>query len=329
MAPDRAANRVAAPAYNSRPTVPNFLVVGAGKAGTTALYHYLRTHPQIYMSPIKEPCYFSTDIRPENFHPTYRRSYLADYREYLRGDMSEPVHVAYVRTWEDYLALFRNASGEAAIGEISNTYLFSACAAQEIKTRLPQARIVMILRDPVARAWSHYQMDLRLGYAARSFSEELAQDFRRPAKGWGQSRLYLEQGLYFEQVKRYLAIFPRSQVFIMFAEEMRTNLPGALSKLYRFLDVAPDFAPPKPPSANEAALPRWVGVNYIARRSGLVELAGKILPSAIKRRLSRTLYVRSTARLAEADKNLLVALFRDDVRQLQDLIGRDLSSWLR
>ena len=170
------------------PRLPNFFVVGAGKAGTTSLYNYLKAHPQIYMSPIKEPHHFATDIDVTAFSEDYRKTCLQDVSGYVRGDMTEPVHVAHVTGRDDYLRLFRHAVDEVAIGEISNSYLVSKRAAVEIRAAVPHARIIMVLRDPVARAYSQYLMDLRIGYVRRSFMEEFETDVARPDASWGNVR---------------------------------------------------------------------------------------------------------------------------------------------
>src|SRR5262245_1508584 len=130
------------------PILPNFFVVGTGKAGTTSLYHYLRQHPQIYMSPVKEPCYFASEIRPENM----ASAYVSHIRRLSRNlprllDDGRPVSPLgwVVSEWDDYLRLFRQVAGETAIGEASAAYLWSATAARNIAAAAPDARIIMIL----------------------------------------------------------------------------------------------------------------------------------------------------------------------------------------
>jgi hypothetical protein len=135
---------------------PNFFIVGAPKAGTTSLYSYLDQHPQIYMSPIKEPSYFASELRPENFHSQFQLRMLREaenVRKYLAGPMTEKRFGGPVVDWESYLRLFQNAREGQAIGEASASYLWSASAAGNISARIPGARIVMILRDPAERAY--------------------------------------------------------------------------------------------------------------------------------------------------------------------------------
>src|SRR5579883_1592600 len=114
---------------------PNFFIVGTGKAGTTSLYHYLRQHPQVYMSPIKEPCFFASEIRPDTLSAAHRR-YIR-----LESGKSTTRPPGWLFTnWEEYLQLFRDVRTETAIGEASVAYLWSETAAANIAGRLPHAK---------------------------------------------------------------------------------------------------------------------------------------------------------------------------------------------
>src|SRR4029078_4504320 len=114
------------------PVLPNFFLVGTGKSGTTSLYHYLRQHPQIYLSPIKEPCYFASEIRLENLAPSYRRHIKRMSRrlpEVLGHPNSTKPHGWLVSEWNDYLRLFQDVKDHRAVGEASAAYLWSTTAA--------------------------------------------------------------------------------------------------------------------------------------------------------------------------------------------------------
>ena len=131
-------------------TEPNFFIVGAPKAGTTSLYKYLESHPDIFMSALKETNYFSfTEIEEQKLY--YREKGVSD--------------------WNSYLSLFENASGKKAIGEASVSYLFYPKTARAIKEKFSDARIIIMLRNPAERALSHYFMDYKMGYVKRKFSE--------------------------------------------------------------------------------------------------------------------------------------------------------------
>ena len=110
-----------------------FFVVGAVNAATTAFYHLLSQHPEIYMSPIKEPNFFAqSDLEPHLYVDQYRRSVSFNLDKYLRSSMQKTVHIADVKTWEDYRSLFKNVPVEIAIGEGSNSYLFCPSSAELI-----------------------------------------------------------------------------------------------------------------------------------------------------------------------------------------------------
>src|SRR4051812_12329998 len=129
-------------------TLPNFFVVGAGKAGTTSLHRYLAQHPQIYMSPVKEPCYFASEIRPAQLSSATARHVQRQTQalpELLRDGKPVQPHGWLACDREDYLRLFQHANGQRAIGESSAAYLWSESAPGNIAAEVPDARIVMIL----------------------------------------------------------------------------------------------------------------------------------------------------------------------------------------
>ena len=313
---------------NSR--LPNFFVVGAGKAGTTSLYNYLKAHPQIFMSPIKEPNHFATDIDASAFSEDYRRTLLHDVSGYVRGDMTEPVHIAHVSERDDYLKLFRQAGDALAVGEISNSYLNSTTAAAEIRSAVPHARIVMILRDPVDRAYSQYLMDVRIGYVRRPFVEELEADLAQPDKSWGgEGRGYVERGLYHDHVRRYLDTFPRDQVAIYLFEDMRQDLVGLLGQLYGFLGVDSDFVPADLGKSNAAQVPRTHLLNFLLFQSGFKTILQRVVPAGLRPLLKRLYYAApESRRLDETERGRMIGFFRDDIRRLEVLIDRDLSRWV-
>src|SRR3954462_6473419 len=128
---------------NSENKLPNFFVVGAAKSGTTSLYEYLKLHPEVYMAPIKETHHFSTDIDNTKFRANYARSLNKDLSKFLESDMEEGIFHAFVKDWDEYSQLFKRVNGEKAIGEVTNSYLYSHEAAQNIFKKFPQAKIVI------------------------------------------------------------------------------------------------------------------------------------------------------------------------------------------
>lgn len=149
--------------------LPNFFIVGSAKSGTTSIYNYLKQHPDIFMSPIKETHYFSTDIDSSKFRPDYAANLNINIDSWLDGDQKKEIFHAFVKDWDKYLKLFKNSGNQKAIGEVTNSYLYSKEAAKNIRSKFPEGKIIMILRNPVERAFSHFLMDLKSGLETGSF----------------------------------------------------------------------------------------------------------------------------------------------------------------
>lgn len=279
------------PHRKSRLNAPNFFIVGAPKAGTDALYYELGQHPEIYMSPIKEPCYFSSEIRPQNFEPDLQarmEELVTISREYTRGDMSRKRFGGIISEWDDYLRLFAAVKGERAIGEGSVCYLWSKSAPVAIASRLPGAKIIVVLMDPAERAFAQYRKSVQDGHVQDSFREQLEASLQHSNEKFGLLHPFLEFGNYAEQIERYLAAFPRSQIDISFYEDARADYNRWFGQILSFLEVDPSFV------------------------AGLDERGNEQPPE-----------------MRKEDRSLLVEYYREDIRKLEELLQRNLSAWLR
>ena len=199
---------------------PNLFIVGAAKAGTTSLAYYLQQHPSIYVSPFKEPHFFS-QISPSPHLKAFFPS---------------------VSNEADYLKLYKDARQEAILCEASTSYLWTQGTPERIHEKVPHAKIIILLREPVGRAYSHYLNDVREGTEKRPFLQAVTEDYEQRNKGWGVSYLYVDLGLYCHQVEKYLAIFPASHVYIEFFETFIGSPVSTLASIFKFLDVDPEFA---------------------------------------------------------------------------------------
>jgi hypothetical protein len=312
--------------------LPNFFIVGAPKAGTTSLYAYLDQHPQVYMSPLKEPSYFAFEMRPENFSAQLRPRIDREMRaleDYLRSDMREKRFGGLVSSWDDYLKLFRNVSDEIAIGEATACYLWSQTAPRNIAACIPRAKIVINLRNPVDRAFSQYLQMVTLGTVRWSFREQLEANLRRQPQQFGAWWPLLEFGLYHEQVTRYLNEFPRSQIHISFYEDLEREPGRLVSDLFTFLGVDPGFSADVSSRHHEPQVPKLPGIVHFLKRWGTWSRLRNLTPPPLRPRL-RTLLLRSRASLTmePADRAFLSDYYRDDVLKLANLLGRDLTAWL-
>lgn len=309
--------------------LPNFFLAGAPKAGTTALYRYLDQHPAIYMSPIKEPNFFADEIRIANFADDFRRmaeARLPALREYLTGPVSEKFSGGPIETWDDYLKLFQRVKSEVAIGEASVSYLWSPSAPGNIHARFPDAKILVMLRNPVERAFSQYAHMLSFAASHISFADHMDAALCSTSTRMSELYPFLRFGLYSEQVARYLAVFDREQVRIHFYEDFCRAPLDVMQSIFRFLGVDPAFTPDLSERHMEARVPRSFWLKSALKRSGMWNLARSATPETLRR---AGFLQRSSVRLRPGDKARLGDYYRDDIGRLSTLLGRDLSGWLR
>jgi hypothetical protein len=316
------------------PMLPNFFIVGAPKAGTTSIFHYLDQHPEVYMSPVKEPCHFASEIRPENFcdelQPRVTRD-LKELQEYLSGPMTVKRPGGMVLEWENYLKLFAAVRQEKAIGEASIVYLWSKTAGRNIASKIPDAKIVMILRDPAERAFSHYLHAVTLGNLRRSFREQIKLASRDHSEKFSLDDLHLlEIGLYYEQVKRYLDLFPKANICLRFYEDYSDRPAEFVSDLFRFLGVDSTFAPDLSKKHLQPRIPRNLAASDALKKSGLWQFAKRITPpSMLTRMRSLAFRPRKALVMDRRERDYLIGYYREDIRKLSSLANRDLGAWLQ
>lgn len=286
-------------------TLPNFIIGGAMKAGTTSLHTYLRQHPQVYMSPIKEPRYFAYD--PDD--PVHVRQTTSTYP---------------IRTLEQYLQLFEHVTNEVAIGETSPRYLISQVAPANLKRTIPDIRLIFSLRHPVDRLYSLYLMGGLSGSGIGDVYERC-----RPGS---KLAIWARYSPYFEH---WLDYFERSSMKILLLEELESNPQRQLKELFRFLEIDEEFVPDTSKRYNVGGVPKnrvaailADGLKAIRSRQMFVQLK-QYVPDEIKR-------MKPSLRQASLDKaepmpadlaESLVEFYRDDVRQMQQLLDIDLSIW--
>jgi Sulfotransferase domain len=292
---------------------PDFFIVGAFKSGSTALYEGLRRHPQIFMPFHKEPLYFGDDLT----------------RRY--GRMTEA----------DYLRLFRNAKPGQRVGEASTWYLYSESAAREIKQFSPDARIVVVLRNPVDVMYAqHNQLIFNVIEDIPDFAEALAAEPERragrrlPPGPINVENLFYRHSVQFaEQLERYFGVFGRDKVHVMLFDDLRADGALVVRGTLEFLGVDPSLAK-TPPTANENRRVRSPLVQrLIFAPKMLLPLAPMLRRFPLVRSVrTRLLEMNSEAKPrppmdAELRRQLLTE-FRPEIERLAKLIERDLSAWL-
>lgn len=311
------------------PQKPDFFIVGAAKAGSTALWKYLSQHPQIGFSPIKETHFFSTDIDTAAFRPEFAKDAAFDVGAYIRAGMKEPIHQAFVRDSRLYSQLFDRAEGSKVLGEATVSYLWSAQAAANIAAHNPQAKVIAMLRNPAERAFSHYLMDLRMGYAQGSFIDAVEADLQKP-QGWGVSNLYIELGRYHAQLQRYFKALPREQVLVLWYEDYKENPAEVLRQIFAFLGVDESVAIDTSARHNAARLPKYGALQSVLKSKKLKKALRAVMPASMKRGLQNQLYTtKGLPTITEADRAFVLQHLRSDIEALSLLLGRDLSHWLK
>jgi len=281
---------------------PNFFVVGAPKAGTTSLYQYLRQIPGIYMSPVKEPNYFCQKQIPEN-HP------------YLRP----------IRKKNEYLSLFNGVKNEKIVGESSPRYLADLEVPKIIQQLVPKALIIASLRDPIERAFSHYLMHVQSGGLELSFHEELKKELEQGIQK-NKANIELQQGLYSDSVKRYLDNFGSNQVKIIIFEEWIKNPKKTMEEILKFLrlediNIDSNFIP----SNQYIGMPSEYTRKLISNKS--INLVSKRILTRSTRKFLREKFLLKKQPKPEMeleDRKLLVEYYKNDVEQLQNLLGTKL-----
>jgi hypothetical protein len=285
------------------------------------------------MSPVKEPNYFATEIRIDNIGTRWQdRAQQEDesLQKYLRGPMREKRFGGLISNWSDYLKLFQNVNGEKAIGEASVCYLWSRTAARNISFSTPNAKIIMVLRNPVDRAFSQYKQAVAGGLVAGSFREHIRISLSRKFDKFEVLNPFLEYGLYYEQVKRYKDLFRAQNLRIYLYEDYRNSPKNTLADIFEFLEVDPEFSPDMSARHLEARVPRFIWISYMLRKSGVWSLLKHAAPATLRPRV-RKLVSRNGQNLEmdPADRAFLSDYYREDATRLSTLIERDLDAWLR
>lgn len=299
---------------------PNFFILGAKKCGTTALHHYLGQHPEVYMSIPKEPIFFEA--------------------EYYKG-------LDYY--WEQY---FSGWQGEKAVGEARHRNLFLPYVPKRIQESIPNPRFIVIVRNPIKRAFSDWLNMYASGHETLSFEDALYEDIKRMQRGitfegeegahlWAESltlgegrrgggfsksyHSYVESGYYSLQIRRYFELFPRERLKIVSLEDLAQNPQLVVSAVWSFLGVDPDIQlVDSKPQNTSVSLFRVQVVKYVRRVKVL-----QTLPRSVKSfglRLSDSIGARMPTILPSV-KEFLVDHYYEHNRDLEKLTGRDLSHW--
>jgi len=304
--------------------LPDFLIVGAARSGTTTLFSLLDRHPRIFMPREKEPMFFS--VYDESWIPIDIRT--GKPAAHVIGDLN------------GYLGLFRSARDGRLIGEASTWYLYRhQTTIRNIRAvygeNARDVRIIILLRNPAERAWSHYQLKKRSGEEELPFDRAIDPDVIR---GRLEKRLtpgfdYIGFGRYFQQVKAYLENFPQARVLLF--EDMMKDTGRAEQEACELLGIEPGPAQEQTRKLNVSGAPknRLLGMlgDFLYQPAALKSLFKPWVPYKLRADLKHRLSARifRPERLDAGLKDRLTDIFRDDIQALAGLTGKDLTGWLQ
>lgn len=294
--------------------MPNFLIIGTAKGGTTSLYSYLCQHPQIYMSSNKEPGFFALEGKNLGF----------------RGP-DEAFSKISITSIDEYRKLFDGVSQEIAFGEASPFYLYFEKASERIKYYTPEAKLIVSLRNPIDRAYASYMHNVRMGYEKDSFEQSLTKEEERIKDNWIYLWHYKQCGLYYKQLKRYFDTFDASQIKVYLFEDLAKSTQTTVQDIFAFLSVDDSFTPDLS-IVNASGIPKSRLIHNLVDRGNPIRSALQtIVPKGVRKSVAQHIRKLNLAPKPPLELELrknLSDYYRDDILRLQDLIGRDLSNWL-
>lgn len=299
--------------------IPNFLVGGPPKCASTSLYFYLKQHPEIYMSPVKQVKFFSV---------FYDKG--ADF---------------YVNTY------FSGVKNEKMAGEATPTYFLLPFVVERIRNFNPDMKLIFCLRNPVERTFSGYMMRVNNGTEHLSFREALKENLKqretvrfesaKDAKNWADDmlrsdrleetgfRTYLEGSLYANNLKHYMKHFPLSQIKIVFLDDIKKDLHGTLKEVFTFLGVDNTYQIENTEQKNTYKKSKLKFLDPIlGKNKKLSKVLANAMPKSFKKKILETMYVEgSKDRITPEDRKFAYDILKDEITELEKLLNVDLSHW--
>ena len=299
-------------------TLPNFLIIGAAKSGTTALYRYLKQHPDIFMSERKEPHFFSftNETKMTRGPGDYVKTAITDFNLYCK--------------------LFDSVKNEIAIGEASPTYIYIKGTAERIYSILPNVKLLAILRNPVDRAFSAYMHQVRDGYEdSKDFKEALSKENERIKNNWGPIWHYVNAGYYYEQLIPYFNSFNKDNIKIIIYDDFVKNPIKEIKNIYSFLGVDDSYIPDMSVKPNVSGIPKhktWqIIIDFLFNHPNPIRsISRKIFSEEYRWKVTSIIRNKNLIKpiIPLSLRLELIELYKNDILNLQNLINYDLSIWL-
>jgi len=290
--------------------LPNFLIVGTAKAGTSSVAKYLTSHPEVFIPELKEPRYFLHDVFEEVSKEDPMFNYLME---------------SSVLDWNAYVDLYKQADSRATMfGDASIQYLYHHnTVIPKIKEKLGDVPIIIVLRDPVKRAFSNYKYQSNIEFL--SFEEALNKEDEKKEKKYNSFWFYKDMGLYYNQVKAYIESF--SNVHVCLYDDLIKSPEQFMGDIYAFLNIDNITAVDYTKRHNETVVPKnkpLQYINYIRNRFG-IQL--NFVPEKYRNALKNLFFQKNKEKIPQEEAQFLLPFFIDDIKKLEKLIDRDLSHW--
>lgn len=297
--------------------LPNFIIFGVARCGSTALHEYIQQHPDVFMSDPKEPHFFSFEGE--------RLSFTGPGDDLM-------INKVAITEFDKYQRLFDGAGNAKAVGEASIEYGYYPKAVAGIQKYVPDARLVCMIRNPADRAFSAFSfMRSRLFEPFDRFEDALADEDRRVAAGWHHIWHYRRMSYFYPQLKRYFDAFPHAQIKVYLYENFSREPLAVVRDAFEFLGIDPSFTPSRTPQTVVGGIPKNLLLHRVLMGVwSLKAVLRPLIPEAVRRPLWRRLHTGNLRRdtMDPRTREQLLSEFRSDIHRTQELIGQDLSAWL-
>ncbi|WP_424831787.1 sulfotransferase family protein [Ruegeria sp.] len=295
--------------------LPDFLILGAARAGTTALYSYLRQNPSVFMPTAKEPNFFAFEGET--------LAYSGPGADYVNNSVTDI---------EAYRALFADAPEGNICGEASPLYLYSPKAPERIHHHVPNARMVVILRNPIDQALSHYLYAVKQRIEPiEDFTKAIEAEDERLAAGWQPLFGYSRFPLYAQQLTRYFDLFDSDQFLIRTYEEFQSDPQKVIEDITVFIGADPEFMPDMSTRANAGGVPRSrFFQDFLMKPNPVTGLIARVMPLETRRRIRDRLSefnLKRGVQMPSAARAILQERLTPEIENLERLLDRDLSAW--
>jgi glycosyltransferase involved in cell wall biosynthesis len=305
----------------SKKTWPKFFLVGAPKAGTTAIVESLEQHPDVYSAPVKEPNFFNPDVWVEDILPPPKSS---------RRHANNKQFFAVVRDETTYSSLYENTTDSMLTGDYSVNYLRSRLAPYGIHERVDNAKIIIVLRNPADRAYSHYLMDCSIGRVHDTFTSVIDKHIQDMATLGLQYDNYIQCGLYADHIETYLSLFGKENVLILLYENLIADFTGCMEKIANHIGLPEKNFDFQKAVSNTSRVAKIPIINFLIYQSGLKALIIRYMPQMIKNLGSKIYYEEAgDEKIDSLDRLKLINVHRSDIQRTAKLISQNLDHWLR